>query len=61
MKEERYIIDLDEQEQGVLIRSLNDERNGLIRDRKASDAVDDLIIKVGTALPKRHRGGRYER
>lgn len=61
MREDRYILDLDEYEHGVLIRSLNDERNGLIRDGKTSDAVDDLIIKVGTALPKRQRGGRYER
>ena len=61
MRENRYILDLDEYEHGVLIRSLNDERNGLIREGKTSDAVDDLIIKVGTALPKKQRGGRYER
>ena len=60
MREDRYILDLDEYEHGVLMRSLNDERNGLIRDGKTSDAVDDLIIKVGNAPPKRQRGGRYE-
>lgn len=52
MKEELYHIALDDYEHGVVIRSLNDEKTGLKRDGKSTDAVDDLIIKFGHA-PKR--------
>lgn len=52
MKEERYHIALDDYEQGIVIRSLNDERTSLIKQDKPTEDVDDLIIKIGNA-PKR--------
>ena len=52
MKEERYHIALDDYEQGIVIRSLNDERTSLIEQDKPTEYVDDLIIKIGNA-PKR--------
>lgn len=52
MKEERYHIALDEYEQRIVIRSLNDERTSLIEQDKPTEDVDDLIIKIGNA-PKR--------
>ncbi len=52
MKEERYHIALDDYEQGIVIRSLNDERTSLIEQDKPTEDVDDLIIKIGNA-PKR--------
>lgn len=51
-KEELYHIALDDYEHGIIIRSLNDEKTDLMNEGKSTDAVDDLIIKVGTA-PKR--------
>ena len=52
MKEELYHIALDDYEHGVVIRSLNDKKTDLKKEGKSTDAVDDLIIKIGHA-PKR--------
>ena len=51
-KEEMYHIALDDYEHGIIIRSLNDEKTDLMNEGKSTDAVDDLIIKVGTAPKK---------
>ena len=40
MKEERYYLALDEDEQSILILALNDEKTALMRRGKAVDAVD---------------------
>ncbi|EKC72966.1 hypothetical protein LEA_06462, partial [human gut metagenome] len=37
---------------GVVIRSLNDKKTDLKKEGKSTDAVDDLIIKIGHA-PRR--------
>ena len=47
MKEERYHIALDDYEHGVVIRALNGTKTELMNEGKSTDAVDDLIIKVG--------------
>lgn len=54
-KEEMYHIALDDYEHGIIIRSLNDEKTDLMNEGKSTDAVDDLIIKVGTAPKKKFR------
>lgn len=53
MKEKLYHVALDDYEHGIVIRSLNDERTKLMEEGKTSDAVDDLLIKVGNAPQKR--------
>lgn len=55
MKEERYHIALDDYEHGVVIRALNATKTDLINDGKSTDAVDDLIIKVGYAPKKKFK------
>ena len=64
MKEERYHIALDDYEHGVVIRALNDTKTELMNEGKSTDAVDDLIIKVGYApkkKPNENEGGnRYD-
>lgn len=55
MKEEKYYVALDEYEHGVVIRSLNDEKTDLINQGKSTDAVDDLIIKIGHAPTKKFK------
>lgn len=55
MKEERYYLALDEDEQNILIRALNDEKTALMRRGKAVDAVDELIVKVGKAPLKKFK------
>lgn len=60
-KEELYHIALDDYEHGIVIRSLNDEKTDLMNEGKSTDAVDDLIIKVGTALKKKFKVIEKER
>lgn len=55
MKEERYHIALDDYEQGIVIRSLNDERTSLIEQDKPTEDVDDLIIKIGNAQKRKFK------
>lgn len=55
MKERQYFVALNDYEHGVVIRSLNDEKNGLREQGKSTDAVDDLIVKIGNAPNKRFR------
>lgn len=55
MKEERYYLALDEDEQSILIRALNDEKTTLMRQGQAVDAVDELIVKVGKAPLKKFK------
>ena len=45
---------MDDYEHGIVIRSLNDE-NRFNERGKSADAVDDLIIKVGTAPKKKFK------
>ena len=55
MKEKRYHIALDDYEYGVVIRALNDTKTDLMNEEKSTDAVDDLIIKVGYAPKKKFK------
>ena len=55
MKQEKYYVALDEYEHGVVIRSLNDEKTDLKKQGKSTDAVDDLIIKIGHAPTKKFK------
>ena len=60
-KEELYHIALDDYEHGIVIRSLNDEKTDLMNEGKSTGAVDDLIIKVGTAPKKKFKVIEKER
>ena len=55
MKEKQYFVALDDYEHGVVIRSLNDKKTELRQAGKSTDAVDDLIIKIGHAPNKKFR------
>lgn len=61
MKEELYHVALDEYEHGVVIRSLNDKKTELKKEGRSTDAVDDLIIKIGHAPTKKFRVIEKER
>ena len=54
MKEERFFVELDDYEHGIIIDSLN-EKKDLKEEGKSTDAVDDLIVKVGYAPQKKFR------
>lgn len=56
MREEKLYIKLDGYEQSILVRALNDLRNSLLENARATDAVDELIIKTANAKRKTVRG-----
>lgn len=50
---EKYFIVLDECERRITINSLNELRNRLIADRRYTDAVDKLLLKIINAKKKK--------
>ncbi len=54
-------LDLEPQDFGVVFNSLNDKRSQLIGEGKATDAVDEVILKVANAPTKKKRGGHEAR
>lgn len=48
-------IALDDYEHGIIIRTLNDKKTDLMNEGKSTDAIDDLIVKVGTAPQKKFK------
>ena len=49
----KYHIYLTYEEQRMLLNNLNDFRNKLIAEGKYTDLLDEVIIKVANAKPKR--------
>lgn len=46
MKEEKRVVALDPYEEGAVITALNDMRNKDLEDKKSTDFVDDLLLKI---------------
>ncbi len=55
MFEQKRVISLTDHQQRVMVRSLNDARNGAIRDGKPTEDLDGLILKVIDAPTKREK------
>ena len=51
--EKKCYITLDDSEWKIVINALNDLRNSLIQQRRYTDAVDDIMIKVINTKLKR--------
>ena len=51
----KYCIAFDEYERGIIINALNDKRNALIKERRYTDAVDEVLLKVINAKQKRFK------
>ena len=54
-REKLYHVALDDYEHGIIIRTLNDKKTDLLNEGKSTDAIDDLIVKVGTAPQKKFK------
>lgn len=54
-REKLYHIALDDYEHGIIIRTLNDKKTDLMNEGKSTDAIDDLIVNVGTAPQKKFK------
>ncbi len=63
MNEERRVLIMDEYDQNIIIRALNDLRNEQIRNNKSTDALDELILRAAYAQKKKMkiRGDSYDR
>ena len=48
----QYVVKLDDYDQRIMIRALNDLRTSLIREERSTDAVDELMKKVYGAKKK---------
>ena len=46
MKEKKYYIALDDFERRVVVNCMNEMRNTLIANRKHTDALDEVLLKV---------------
>lgn len=59
MKSKKYQIRLDEFERGMLLNSLMEMRNGLLREGKDAEPVNELILKIIKSLCKASLFGRW--
>ena len=48
----QYVVKLDDYDQRIMIRALNDLRSTLIKEERPTDAVDELMVKVYGAKKK---------
>ena len=55
MKERQFFVALDDYEHGIVIDSLNEKKKDLQGEGRTTDAVDDLIIKIGYAPTKKFK------
>lgn len=61
MSEAKKTLKLDQYEFGVIFHSLNDKRNQMIQENQATDAVDDVLLRVIQAMEpsgKKKRGDK---
>lgn len=50
---QKYYVELNRQEWRLIIEALNRLRNKLIAARRYTDAVDEMLIKVAKAKPRK--------
>ena len=55
MRDDKRVVTLNNYEQRLMVRGLTDFRNDALRDGKSTEDVDDLILKVIDAPPKREK------
>ena len=54
MKQKYYLV-LNDQEHRLIIESMNQLRNKLIADRKYTDAIDEVLLKIIGAKQKKFK------
>ena len=52
---EKRVIEVDEYQHGLILHSLNDKRNELVKQGKDTEFVDDTLIEVMDAPMKREK------
>ena len=54
-REERRVLSLDQYQHGVIVNALNDKRNDLIKEKRPTNIVDDVLLKALDAPRKKVR------
>lgn len=57
MRDGKRILELDWYEHSLLIHSLNEQRNQMIKEQEPTDAVDAILLKIIDAPIARERRG----
>ena len=57
MSNEKRVLELDQYEHSLLIHSLNEQRNQMIKEQEPTDAVDEILLKIIDASIARERRG----
>ncbi len=57
MSDGKRILELDRYEHSLLLHSLNEQRNQMIKEQEPTDAVDAILLKLIDALIARVRRG----
>ena len=55
MRDDRKVVMLDNYDHGMVITALNDKRNIMLRERKDTDAVDEVLLKLIDAPSRKVR------
>jgi len=53
MADDTATIELDRYERGAVLVALTDERNKLLEAKRPTDTVDEVLIKLSRAKPKK--------
>lgn len=54
-REERRVLSLDQYQHGVIVNALNDKRNDLIKEKRPTDIIDEVLLKALDAPRKKVR------
>ena len=54
-REERRVLSLDQYQHGGIVNALNDKRNDLIKEKRPTDIVDEVLLKALDAPRKKVR------
>jgi hypothetical protein len=60
MKEKERVLTLDDYEYGVVVNALNELRNELIKEKRPTDAVDELLLKTIDAPTKKQKRRNHD-
>ena len=59
MREEKRVITVDPFEHDLLINGINEFRNSLLKEKQPTEDVDELLMKILDAPPRKKR--RFDR
>ena len=61
MSGDTYVIEVSDYQHRVIMRSLSDSRNNLIEKHRPTDDVNDALLRVIDAKPKKRKRDREAR